>query len=67
MSGKTTRRQIKQDIEAMITKLESIDYKAVEIGMITDKSDASIAGVMYAISLMVETVIPLLKEANKEL
>lgn len=63
----TTRKLTKEKIDAMITKLQSIELTAIELGMLYQNSDAIVSGVMYAISKMVETAIPLLEQTNKEL
>lgn len=63
----TTRKKTKEKIEALIAKLKSIEQDAVYIGLLYQDADIDVSGVMYAISLMVETAIPLLEETNNNL
>lgn len=63
----STRQITKDKLEAMITKLQSIEQTAIDIGMTYQESDVILSGVMFAISTMVETCIPLIEQANNEL
>lgn len=63
----TTRQNTKRQLDSIITKLKEIEIQAINIGMLYDKSDVTLSGVMLVVSQLVETVIPLLEQANTEL
>lgn len=63
----STRQDTKRKLESMIQKLKEIEYQAISIGMLYQESDVILSGVMYVISELVKTVLPLLEEANTEL
>jgi len=63
----STRQETKRKLESMIQKLKEIEYQAISIGMLYQESDVILSGVMYVISELVKTVLPLLEDANKEL
>lgn len=63
----TTRKKTKEKIEGLIVKLQAIEYDAVAIGLLYQDADIDVAGVMYAISKMVEVAVPLLQKTNEEL
>lgn len=63
----TTRQNTKDKIDAMVSKLQSIEITAIEIGMLYENSDSTTAPTMYAVSKLVEVVIPLLIKCNEEL
>lgn len=63
----TTRQKSKDKLESMIDKLKSIEYTAIELGLLYQDSDAILSGVMYVVSNLVVVVIPLLEQANQDL
>lgn len=63
----TTRKKTKEKLESLIMKLESIEMDAIAIGMTYQEADHELAGVMFVVSTLVETTIPLIKEVNDKL
>ena len=63
----TTRQKTKDKLDSMIDKLKSIEYTAIELGMLYQESDVILSGVMLVVSDLVQATVPLIEQANKEL